>query len=141
MDIFVVGFLFSGGDVFLIRKNHPEWQNGLLNGIGGKVEIGETPEEAMRREFMEEAGMDIHDWREFATLTNNERDIELHAFTARRRYSETRCIKSLTDEEVVRISSFVLPRRKIIPNNEWLIPMARYENTFTSNIVFDKDIW
>lgn len=45
--IYVAGFLFGPmprhNYVALIRKNKPDWQKGKLNGIGGKVEAGETP--------------------------------------------------------------------------------------------------
>ncbi len=40
--------------VLLIRKNHPDYQAGKLNGIGGKVEPGEDPLTAMVRECKEE---------------------------------------------------------------------------------------
>jgi 8-oxo-dGTP pyrophosphatase MutT (NUDIX family) len=48
----------SGPDhnVLLVRKNRPEWQKGRLNLVGGKIEPGETPEEAAVRELYEEAG-------------------------------------------------------------------------------------
>ena len=51
-----VGFEFTASNdlVLLIRKNRPEWQKGKLNGIGGHIKVGETPLEAMRREFEEE---------------------------------------------------------------------------------------
>lgn len=53
---FVLGFLFSedGSRVLLVWKNRPAWQNGKLNGVGGKIEPGETPLQAMKREFLEE---------------------------------------------------------------------------------------
>lgn len=39
MQHYVVGFQFArrGNLVTLIRKNHPEWQAGKLNGVGGKT--------------------------------------------------------------------------------------------------------
>lgn len=48
---YVVGFMFSSDKtlVTLIRKNRPKWMNGKLNGVGGKIEIGETPLQAMVR--------------------------------------------------------------------------------------------
>lgn len=53
---YVLGFLFSedGSRVLLIWKNRPAWQAGKLNGIGGKIEDGEQPLDAMKREFVEE---------------------------------------------------------------------------------------
>jgi hypothetical protein len=50
---YVVGFLFDGlcQNVTLIKKTHPEWQKGKLNGVGGKIEPNETSTDAMRREF------------------------------------------------------------------------------------------
>lgn len=61
---YVVGFLFSVDRrrIVLIRKNHPEWQAGMFNGPGGKVETDECRVDAMRREFREECGVDIVDW-------------------------------------------------------------------------------
>jgi 8-oxo-dGTP pyrophosphatase MutT (NUDIX family) len=53
---YVVGFLFSEDEsrVLLVWKNRPAWQDGKLNGVGGKIEAGETPLQAMEREFKEE---------------------------------------------------------------------------------------
>lgn len=68
----VVGFAFSDDlrTVLLIRKRRPASQAGKLNGVGGKVEPGETFLDAMVREFREESGIDTSpaDWTHFATL-------------------------------------------------------------------------
>lgn len=72
MATYVVGFLFSSDlkRVALVKKNRPEWQAGLLNGIGGKVEEGESPLEAMIREFHEEAGLFITQWKHFLKMSD-----------------------------------------------------------------------
>jgi len=66
----VAGFLFShdGAQVLMVRKTHPAWMAGKLNGIGGQIEAGESPVEAMRREFAEEAGLLVPAWEHFLFL-------------------------------------------------------------------------
>lgn len=46
----------SSNETLLILKDRPQWQAGRLNLPGGKVETGETPEQAARRELAEETG-------------------------------------------------------------------------------------
>lgn len=71
---YVVGFLFDPSlrRVVLIRKTKPQWQAGKWNGVGGKIESGEQPYNAMCREFFEETGMVVADWKEFCILTGVE---------------------------------------------------------------------
>lgn len=79
----VTGFLISQDrqSVVLIRKTAPAWQKGCLNGVGGKIETGEMPSDAMVREFMEEAGVktEASHWKPFVRLTRPEQYI-VHFF-------------------------------------------------------------
>jgi len=61
MKKYVLAFIFTKDmeNVWLIQKNRPNWQKGKLNGIGGKIEPGETPKEAILREVHEESGVDL----------------------------------------------------------------------------------
>lgn len=45
-------------EVLLVLKNRPPWQAGRYNLPGGKIEEGETPEEAAIRELKEETGLE-----------------------------------------------------------------------------------
>ena len=132
MDRYVVGFLFDDkGYVALIRKNRPEWQRGRLNGIGGHIEDGESPEAAMSREFTEEAGVDNLTWRKFGIIKGSA--YELHLFTAK---SMTANIKTMTDECVGWYSVRHLPEN-IIPNLNWIIPMANYKFPIMAEIIHE----
>lgn len=64
---YTAAFLFWRDQVLLVQKNRPEWQAGLWNAIGGKVEDGETLEQANVREFGEETGLLLPgvEWRRF----------------------------------------------------------------------------
>lgn len=117
--LYVAGFFFStdGTRVALIRKTKPAWQNGLLNGIGGKIEDGEEAIDAMRREFREETGVDNEFWRCFATLGGDSWEVKFFAA-----FGEVDAVRTTTEEEVV-----IVPTNKLegtIPNLKWLVPLA-----------------
>lgn len=67
--VMTCGFCFCGPLVLLTKKIKPDWQAGLLNGVGGKLGKVETPVDGMVREFLEETGVQTlpADWRLFAT--------------------------------------------------------------------------
>lgn len=128
MSDYVVGFLFSQhrSAVVLIRKNKPEWQAGRFNGVGGKIEHGETPIEAMKREFEEEAGVLISDWAPFITLSFSN-GVRVYFFRHILSDDHTCHIKSQTDEKVywcAMLPSGYVPGKDMLPNLKWLIPMA-----------------
>ncbi len=77
---YVVGFLFFGPNVVLLKKNRLQWQAGLLNGVGGKIEPPETPLQAMDRKCTEEIGLSGISWNHFADLVGD--DFVVHAFCA-----------------------------------------------------------
>jgi 8-oxo-dGTP diphosphatase len=107
--VYVVGFMFNPAEnaVLLLRKNRPTWQVGKLNGIGGRVEDGETPQQAMRRECVEEVGLDVDSWNEFCVLS----------------VGPIMNASVMTDELPEVVNAFALPF-DVIPNLKWLIPMA-----------------
>lgn len=79
---YCLGFAFNaaGDRVLLIRKNRPAWQAGRLNGIGGKLEPGESALQAMVRECREETGLVIDHWTPFARMSGP--DFEVVCFRA-----------------------------------------------------------
>lgn len=81
MKEYVCGFMRDeAGDLVLVRKNKPAWQAGRLNGIGGGIEEGERPIDAMRREWHEETITFHRDWKPLASIHFN--DSVVHFFKA-----------------------------------------------------------
>ena len=128
MKRYVCSFLFSTDRrrVLLIRKNRPAWQAGKLNGVGGKIEPGETPHEAARREFREETGLDLPEKSFEHVLTLGGPDDfgsgiawEGYFFRAFGAVEEAR---ALTDEALEVHPTSALPA-DTIPNLRWIIPL------------------
>lgn len=71
----------------LLGKKKRGFGAGRWNGFGGKVEAGETIEEAARREFREEAGIEILNLEKAGLMDfefeGNSEILEVHIFHAR----------------------------------------------------------
>jgi len=126
MQTYACGFLFSPDRqrVLLIRKRRPAWQAGKLNGVGGKIEPGESPSEAMRREFREEAGLDVREWQEVLTLSGADDAGSGVAWRGHffRAFGDINAARAVTDEQLEVHAVAALPR-DTIPNLHWMIPL------------------
>lgn len=149
---YVAGFLFDPfrSLVVLIKKNRPAWQAGRLNGVGGHIERKtqghtcydvvcdqsnfdpctcpmETPEEAMRREFWEETGVDVASWEKFMVLQSRPAAWKVHFFRAFDEAILDDQIRTMTDEEVgiYSLREVLLdPTILVVRNLLWILPMA-----------------
>lgn len=136
---YVCGFRFNEkfDKVLLIRKSKPEWQRGLLNGIGGKLEdIDNSFIDAIEREYDEETGLGTFDeWREFNVIHNE--IFEVHFFV-----SFGNDIMGFQDrktdigEGIIGLYDHpeVLADPTLIPNLTWLIPMSLDEDIRSADV-------
>ncbi|MAZ56797.1 hypothetical protein CL653_03325 [bacterium] len=145
---YTIGFVFKRDlkTVKLIRKDtaHKEsmkWQHGLLNAVGGTIELGETPEECMRRECLEEFGINVPTWQRLAHfvytngLSYNENGetekavVNLHAYRTVLSDDQYNSITQASREipEDFEISETNNLDIKIVSNLRWMIPAALYE--------------
>lgn len=126
---YVAGFMFDAAreNVALIEKQKPDWQKGKLNGIGGKIEEGESPVQAMVREFEEETGCRETLWRWYCDLKFQ--GATIHFFMCIGDLSE---LCSMEGEQVRIVPVADIPRLNTIPNLRWLVPMAIDKDRVTS---------
>lgn len=128
MQEYVAGFMFDygGKEVVLVKKSRPEWQRGLLNGVGGKIEEWETPADAMHREFCEETGYAVGGWQRFCTLSG--RDFKVYFYFLHDDPEALYATTQSTHDETIEVHfvAKVLADDwyKCIPHVRWLIPMA-----------------
>lgn len=120
---YVCGFLtftLPGSEekrVVLVHKNRPKWQAGKFNGVGGKVEFGESPTQAMIREFAEEAGIvGGIQWKLFAEL--NGPDYTVLYYTAflpnwTPAYEAT-TDEAITDHSINNLPEMVSPSKQLL---------------------------
>ncbi len=120
-NVFVLGFCFSPVDksVVLIEKKRPDWQAGKINGVGGHVKKYESPVVAMRREFCEEAGLDLVGWRQRFML--RARNGIVFVFQTNSEHAAD-CFTQ-TDERVGIYCVDRIHQLPTLPGLQWMIPM------------------
>lgn len=127
---YVLGFMFDEVrlNVILIRKNHPGWQAGKLNGVGGKYNPQiEDPRSAMCREFMEEAGVtsDISEWVHAGTMSGIDWQVEVFTMSAcDSAFNAAKTMETETIEKFL-VTELLSSNEEMIDNLEYLIPMCR----------------
>ncbi len=111
---YVLGFLFAQDNkkVVLIEKDHPEWQAGHWNGIGGKYQESDlAPQACMIREFEEETGLKVPVW-EFCLILHSGGH-QVHIFRSFTDSSEVDKVKTNESETVQVFDLDSLPEKMI----------------------------
>ena len=104
----VVGIITDNKEILLLKKNNPDWQKGLYNGIGGKVELNTTPLETIIKKCQEELGANISNWIELDSEISSS-GIEIVYFLTTLNEGEIKKLQSQTDERAELFSINNLP--------------------------------
>jgi 8-oxo-dGTP diphosphatase len=135
MRRYVLGFVFDleYRDVLLIQKARPAWQAGRLNGLGGKMEEGETSYQAMERELAEETAgrlgrvtlASFGRLRGGVDARTGKNAWEVWLFHGRAGGDIVGLTGIEVDGEVIQVVPRLdLPNWPVVPNVRYLVPMA-----------------
>lgn len=150
MKHYTLVFIFDRSleHVVLIKKNRPDWMAGSLNGIGGKVEKGETAADCAIREVFEETGAVIDESNlEYLCTEGEGKDYGMEVlFYITECQTKTALYKRFatkTDEEVVIVNTNVLrgtiyEPTKLVQGVEGYINMIKTIHLFNSKDSGDK---
>lgn len=110
------------GDILAIERKKQDWQQGKLNLPGGRIEDGETAEQAAIREIKEEANIDATDVTLIGSMHYSDSLIYVMDCGFNPDDNE---VKSSAEGEVMWLSCRELIRDpRLIPNLRVIIPLA-----------------
>ncbi len=120
---YVCGFAFTPSlrSLLLVRKTRPDWQAGLLNGVGGKIDEGESNIDAMWREWCEETGLPNPHWERLCNLDHCGNHIGFYWGVSKFIVDHPRT--NDVGESLLLVDPRNIPRSSI-PGLHWLIPLA-----------------
>lgn len=150
---YVLCFAFtpSSAGVIMLRKKRPEWQAGLMNAPGGKIERGESALTAAVREFKEETGIETVpvQWFQFGRHVAPEYTLDL--FSTVLSIDQCQQIEMTTDEEPVwrSVDGMSMNDPEYVPGAVMYTAMAvNHHKRFvtktqepTRQVTIDVDVW
>lgn len=107
------GIVVREGQVFLAKRASHQHQGGLWEFPGGKCEVGESPEEALKRELQEEIAIKVGSPRLFEQVHHDygDKQVNLYFFLVEEFQGEaTGCEGQLTAwVDISRLADFEFP--------------------------------
>lgn len=132
---YVLGFAFTPDDkVALIQKTKPQWQAGFFNGVGGKLKAGETPEQAMSREFLEETGVQIASdmWEYRGLMVGSGWRVFVYTVMSTRVNS----VRTMEEEKVELVPMPLIPMTNVISNVPVLLSLCLMPDDATFTLYY-----
>ncbi len=132
--------------ILLAMKKEGEYGAGYYNGFGGKVNEGETIEDALKREFNEESNMSLESYEkigvaefEFEEKPNHFDLLEVHIYRAIKYYGEPKETKEMRPEwfDVSMIPQLLNEKKMWEADRKWL-PLFLHNKKFIGKFRYNN---
>lgn len=139
LKVMTEALIVKDGKVLLGRRKKNGFGQGRWLGFGGKIESGESIEEAMIREFEEEAAIKTKTYEKRGVLTFhyvNDPDMEVHY------YEVLTYTGKPTESDEMQNAWFKIadiPYDKMWPNDKYWLPMFLNKEYFSGEFWFNAD--
>lgn len=90
----------GNGRMLIARRAEGKSQEGMWEFPGGKLELGESPEECLRRELLEEMGITIEPYAYFGDNEHDYGTVKIHLIAYKARFVSGEIV--LTDHDAYR---------------------------------------
>ncbi len=136
----VICHIRSGDRILLQKKATGLFGEGKWNGVGGKLDEGESPLDCVLRETEEESGLRIESPKELGSLqffrkSSNKPDWLVHVFLANQ--FKGRITRS-REGELKWFNVKALPFETMWPDDRFWLFVALEERTFKADFLYDK---
>jgi 8-oxo-dGTP diphosphatase len=139
MKLATLCYLRQGGCTLMVHRNKKpnDMHAGKWNGLGGKLEPGETPEECATREVLEESGLQVLRWRYCGLLTfpGFANDEDWYAFVFVSSKFEGRLIDS-PEGDLAWIADADLPALNLWEGDRIFMPWLDQASLFSGKFVY-----
>jgi 8-oxo-dGTP diphosphatase len=133
--------IIRDGRILLQRKAEGRFGEGKWNGPGGKLQLGESPQECVIREVYEETGLRIHSLRLHGSLKHffggdGEPDWMVYQFSSDDFEGEPK----ESDEGVLKWFPFdEIPYDEMWQDDEYWLPLILEGKMFDGDFIFNED--
>lgn len=135
-------FLVNEDDMILLAMKKRGFGAGLLNGVGGKVEEGESLEQALVRECQEEIGVTPTKWEKIAELnfiqdsTTEPWQMHVHAYLSNEWDGEP---KETEEMKPAWYDLHHIPYSQMWDDDKYWLPLALKKDKLYGEFTFDEN--